>query len=188
MEANKFYSIAESTKGQVLYILSEWNAHSLSPAADSAICQFTIYTSNMLFNSDSVTSENINSSLCTPNFYYKLREYFRNIDKNIRYEFCVSDEEDEAILVVSLPLDIASNTYLRILEVRLHRIFKQNSHLDFMNRLKYYANFKETQQDQATERVSTLASIQNVVEETKLAVEKLRQEAGLQLAAKVNCI
>lgn len=186
MDANKFYLVTQTPDGQDLYILSEWNVIKDRPGSNSTICQLTVYTNNMLFLSDPLTSDNINSSVIVPDLYPRLRSYFRKNVQNIRFNFQVSNEEDEAHLEMSLPLDHTLTNYVNILQTNLHRIFKHNSHLEFLTKLGNFAQFKETQQDQAAERLENLESIQGIVEETKRAVERLRQEAGLQLATQVS--
>lgn len=186
MDANKFYLVTQTHDGQVLYILSDWNAIQDRPGSNSSICQLTIYTNNMLFQSEQLTSDNINTLVSAPNFYLRIRNYFRKNVQDVRFKFQLSNEEDEAHLEVSLPLDHTLTNYVNILEAKLHRVFKHNSHLEFLNRLGNYAQFKETQQDNAAERLENLESIQGIVEETKAAVERLRQEAGLQLATRVR--
>jgi hypothetical protein len=186
MDDNKFYLVTQTPDGQVLYILSEWNGFKDRPGPNFSICQLTIYTNNMLFQSEFLTSDNINSLICIPDLYFRLRSYFRKNAQDIRFKFQVSNEEDEAHLELSLPLDHTLTNYVKLLEANLHRIFKHNSHLEFLNKLGNFAQFKERQQDQAAERLEGLESIQGIVEETKTAVERLRQQAGLQLAAQVR--
>ena len=108
-----------------LYILSEWLPISLQPDPAAQLCSLHVYLpkSQMLFNTPKPVPASECNTQIQGNVFQSIREAFSSHRDKFDFSFQLLDMDSSAQLEVRLHINPAKTSFLKLVAIRLERVF-----------------------------------------------------------------
>lgn len=175
-----------------LYVLSEWMPISLTPEPAAQLCNLHIYVpqSRMLFTTQAPVPASECNAQIQGNVYQTVREVFCVHRDKFDYSFAVVDMDSSAQLEVRLAINSSRTSFLRLVTVKLERVFLDDTLGCFMGNVEKMAMFMtviSTQEEVAARdrRIAGFARLETFLTSAKEDAQRIREETGVTLASRV---